>query len=170
MFLLDLKEIGLADCDPVNSGRLNRRARYRQKVKESLRQMFKEQHLGQLVLTVKKQGRRLQPGEIVLIGVANSKKMDWPLAVVEEIIPGRDCEVRLVRLTRASGVLLRPIQRIYPLDIHEGEPRRLDQTSAERAQEIWETVASLEKDSGSKELRVQTRHVGEIKLPSRFRV
>jgi len=33
MFLLDLMGVGLADCDAVDSGRLNRRARYRQKAK-----------------------------------------------------------------------------------------------------------------------------------------
>jgi hypothetical protein len=170
MFLLDLKGVGLADCDAVYSGRLNLRARYRQKVKESLRQRFKKEYLGRLVLTAKKKGRKLQPREAVLIGVENSKRMDWPLAVVEELISGRDREVRLVRLRRVSGVLLRPIQRVYPLEIRKGEPRRLDHTSAGRAQGIEETVASLEKESGSKEVRVQTRHGREIKLPSRLRV
>jgi len=89
------------------------------------------------------------------------------LAVVLELIPGRDGEVRLVRLRTASGVLLRPIQRVYPLEIHEGELRRPDQMPAEITQE---TVASLEKDSGLKGMRVQTRSGREIKVPSRFRM
>ena len=46
MFLLDLKGVELADCDAVDSGRLNHRAGYWQKVKESLRQRFKKEHLG----------------------------------------------------------------------------------------------------------------------------
>jgi hypothetical protein len=96
MFLLDLKGVGQADCDAVDSGRLNRWARYRQKLKESLRQRFKKVYLGQLVLTAKKKGRKLQPREVVLLGVEN-KRIDWPLAVVEELIPGQDGEVRLVR-------------------------------------------------------------------------
>jgi len=110
----------------------------------------------------------LQPHEVVLLGVENSKRIDWPLAVIEELIPGRDGEVRLVRLRTASGVLLRPIQRVYPLEIHDGEPRRLDQMSAEMVQETQETVASLEKDRGPKGVRVQTRSGREIKLPLRF--
>jgi len=92
---------------------------------------------------------------------------DWPLAVVEELIPGRDGEVRLVKLRTASGVLLRPIQRVYPLEMHEEEPLRPGQMSADMAQE---TITSLEKDSETKCVRGQTRSGREIKLPSRFRM
>jgi hypothetical protein len=73
MFLLDLKGVGLTDCDAVDSGRLNRHARYRQKVKESLRQRFKKEYLGQLVLTAKKKGRMLQLREVVLLGVKTAR-------------------------------------------------------------------------------------------------
>jgi hypothetical protein len=173
MFLLDLKGVGLVDCDAVDSGRLNRWARYRQKVKESLQQRFKKEYLGQLVLTAKKKGHKLQPQEVVLHRVEKSKRIDWPLAVVEELIPGRDGEVRLVKLRTASGVLLRPIQRVYPLEMHEEEPLRPDQMSAEMAQETQETqetVASLEKDSGAKGVRGQTRSGREIKNKTSFAV
>jgi hypothetical protein len=72
-----------------------------------------------------------------------------------------------VKLRTASGVLLRPIQRVYPLDMHEEEPLRPYQMSADMAQE---TVASLEKDTGAKGMRGQTRSGREIKLPSQFRM
>ena len=80
-----------------------------------------------MVLAAKKKGRQLQPREVVCLGVENSKWLEWPLAVVEELIPGRDGEVRLVKLRTASGVLLRPIQRVYPLEIYEEEPPKSDQ-------------------------------------------
>lgn len=41
------------------------------------------------------------------------------LAMVEELITGRDGEVHLVKLKTASDVLLRPIQRVYALEIYE---------------------------------------------------
>jgi hypothetical protein len=68
------------------------------------------------------------------------------LAVVE-LIPGRVEEVRLVRLRIASGVLLRPIKRVYPLEIRDEEPLKPDQLSVEMALEPQETAASLEKDN-----------------------
>jgi hypothetical protein len=165
MFLLDLKEVGLVDCDAVESGRLNRWSTYQQKVKENLQERFKKEYLGQLVLTAKK-GHKLQPREVVFLRVENSKRRHWPLAVIEELIPGRDGEVRLARLRTASGVLLRPVERVYPLEIHEEEPRGPDQM----AQKTQETVASPEKDSGTKGVKVQARTGREIKLPSQFRV
>jgi len=51
-----------------------------------------------------------------------------------------------VKLRTASGGLLRPIQRVYPLEIHDEDLLRPAQTSAEMAQETQETAASLEKD------------------------
>jgi hypothetical protein len=170
MFLLDLKGIGLVDCDVVDAGRLNRRAKYRQHVKECLRQRFKKEYLGQLLLTARRKGHRLQPREVVLLGVENCKRMDWPLAVVEETIPGRDGEVRLVRLRTASGVLLRPIQRVYPLEMYDEEVRRPDHRSEEVVQETQDTVTSLKRDSGAEGVRGRSRSGREIKLPSRFRV
>jgi hypothetical protein len=88
--------------------------------------------------------------------------------VIEEIIPGQDGEVQLVRLRKASGVLLRPVQRVYPLEIREGEPQIPDQKSAETAQETQETAAPPEKDNGSEGVTVQTRSGRKIKFPSQF--
>jgi len=90
MFLLDLQGSGLDDCDAVDSGILCRRVRYRHRMKESLRQIFRKEYLGQLVLAAKKNGRKLQTREVVLLGVKNSKRLEWPLAVVEELMPRRD--------------------------------------------------------------------------------
>jgi hypothetical protein len=39
--------------------------------------------------------------------------------VVEEIIYGRVGKVRLLKLRTAPGTLLRPVQRIYPLEIYD---------------------------------------------------
>jgi len=37
MFLMELREVGLPDCDAVDAARLTRRAKYRQEIKERLR-------------------------------------------------------------------------------------------------------------------------------------
>jgi len=96
-----------------------------------------------LVLAAKKKVRKFQPREVVLLGVENSKSLEWPLAVVEELIPGRDGEVRLVKLRTASGVLLRPIQRVYPLEIYDEEPPKSDQPSVGVAQEAETNADSI---------------------------
>jgi len=118
MFLIDLRGVGLPDCDAVVSSRLTRWGKYRQEIKERLRNRFQREYLGQLRLTATRTTCELLPREVVLIGADNIKRGDWPLAVVEELIPGWDGKVRLVRLRTASGTLLRPVQRIYSLEIN----------------------------------------------------
>jgi hypothetical protein len=44
--------------------------------------------------------------------------------VVEELIPGRDGKVCPLKLKMASSVLLKPIQRLHPLEIYgKGIPK-----------------------------------------------
>lgn len=42
--------------------------------------------------------------------------MDWPLAKVEEVYPGKDGQIRVVKLKTTKGVLIRPIQRLISLE------------------------------------------------------
>ncbi|XP_035233801.1 uncharacterized protein LOC118205619 [Stegodyphus dumicola] len=46
------------------------------------------------------------------------KRIKWPLGKIITLIPGNDGVVRLVKLRTKSGEILRPIQRIYPLEVH----------------------------------------------------
>ncbi|GFV82585.1 uncharacterized protein TNCV_2976941 [Trichonephila clavipes] len=49
------------------------------------------------------------------------KRLFWALAKIIELIPGRDGKIRTVRLKTQHGKMLRPIQRIYPLEIRSNE-------------------------------------------------
>ncbi|GFS69097.1 DUF5641 domain-containing protein [Nephila pilipes] len=49
------------------------------------------------------------------------KRLFWPLAKIIELIPGRDGKIRTVKLKTQQGTVLRPIQRIYPLEIYSKE-------------------------------------------------
>ncbi|GFW97519.1 DUF5641 domain-containing protein [Trichonephila clavipes] len=56
-------------------------------------------------------------GEMVLIGNDNKKRLSWPIAKIIELIPGRDGEIRTVRLKTQHGNVIRPVQRIFPLEV-----------------------------------------------------
>jgi Family of unknown function (DUF5641) len=45
----------------------------------------------------------------------------WPLAKIVELIPGKDGVVRTARVKTQHGILLRPIQRLYPLEISSAD-------------------------------------------------
>ncbi|GFT67839.1 DUF5641 domain-containing protein [Nephila pilipes] len=55
--------------------------------------------------------------EVVLIGDDNKKRLFWSIAKIIELIPGRDGEIRTVRLKTQHGSVIRPVQRIFPLEI-----------------------------------------------------
>ncbi|GFX43104.1 DUF5641 domain-containing protein [Trichonephila clavipes] len=54
---------------------------------------------------------------MILIGNDNKKRLSWPIAKIIELIPGRDGEIRTVRLKTQHGTVIRPVLRIFPLEV-----------------------------------------------------
>ena len=123
-FLHEIKEVGVLDLDNIEGTALNKRYVYRQKIKDDLRRRFRSEYLGALSF----QKRRIKSenivnvGDIVLVGSDNKKRVDWPLARVKSVIFSRDGVIRVVRLITSNGELVRPIQRIYPLELNFNTP------------------------------------------------
>ncbi|XP_071652822.1 uncharacterized protein [Temnothorax longispinosus] len=92
LFLQEICEVGLPDCNFIDREKLKGRFKYRQFLKEELRKRFRSEYLGQL-------------------------KIEWPLGRVIELFPGKDGIVRVVRLITATGQLVRPVQRLYCLEV-----------------------------------------------------
>ncbi|XP_022911038.2 uncharacterized protein [Onthophagus taurus] len=104
VFLRDLRESGVPDLDTVDRNALNRRYRYLQKLSDDLRKRFRSECLGQLQQTrFVKNPRNVSLNEVVLIGNDNSKRLDWIMGRVIELIPGIDGKVRLVKLHTPYG-------------------------------------------------------------------
>jgi hypothetical protein len=88
------------------------------KLKEELKQRFRSEYLGLLMKKpLQRKPRELHVGDIVIVGVDNKKRYDWPLARVLEIIKGRDGAVRVAKVKTRKGILIRPIQRLYPMEL-----------------------------------------------------
>ncbi|UYV80865.1 hypothetical protein LAZ67_19002029 [Cordylochernes scorpioides] len=47
------------------------------------------------------------------------RRISWPLGKVEEVLPGADRQIRVARVKTSSGVFLRPVQRLFPLEIKQ---------------------------------------------------
>ncbi|XP_054713434.1 uncharacterized protein LOC129222896 [Uloborus diversus] len=121
LFLQDIKETGMPDCDAADHKRLNKRIKYRLALQKGLRKRFKSEYLGSLIQRPKEQKRSaISVEDVVLIGSDNQKRINWPLGRVIGIIPGRERIKRLVKLKTAREEILRPIQRLYPLEITNG--------------------------------------------------
>ncbi|GFW95024.1 integrase catalytic domain-containing protein [Trichonephila clavipes] len=68
--------------------------------------------------------RKLRPltvGEVVVVENSLKNRTLWSLARVIQLIPGKDGHVRVARVKTETGELVRPVQRLYNLDLQEPE-------------------------------------------------
>lgn len=162
LFLHELREIGVPDLDKVDAKSLNKRIRYLQTLRNNLRQRFRNEYLGALIQHSKQMGRsRIKIGEIVLVGSDNQKRINWPLARITELIKGKDGECRLVRLKTSKGEILRPVQRIYRLEIQDDERESKKREETENVEPTKRKVESVEDSLKTKRGRI-------IRTPRRY--
>ncbi|UYV83191.1 hypothetical protein LAZ67_23000125 [Cordylochernes scorpioides] len=118
MFLQEQTDVEFPECKNMGSNPTTQKLRYLSKLKEELKSRFRKEYLSLLVQRNRRiYNPKLQAGDVVLVGMDNKKRNFWPLAVIEEILFGRDGVNRLVKVKTAVGTFLRPIQKIYPLEI-----------------------------------------------------
>ncbi|GFT46398.1 bel12-ag transposon polyprotein [Nephila pilipes] len=89
--LADIPLNNVSDLDQIEKTNIVLRWRYIQKVRENLKQRFKREYLGFLRSSVTKRE--------------------------DKINVGKDGIIRLVKLRTEKGNVLRPIQRLYPLEL-----------------------------------------------------
>ncbi|GFT06097.1 uncharacterized protein NPIL_40751 [Nephila pilipes] len=106
--------------------KFQRRVKFRAKLLKDLRGRFRKEYLGLLVQKAHKTSRAFKVGEIVLIENPNKKRLYWPLGKVVELIPGRDGKVRTLKLRCNKTEIIRPIQRVFTLEIQSAETAELD--------------------------------------------
>lgn len=129
MFLSEIRESGVPDFDLIDASKMRKRFAYRQKVREDLRKRFRIEYLAQLRdFAKKKKETHLKIGEVVLLGDDNTKRINWPMGRIEEIYPGKDNKIRVVRVKTQSGSYLRPVRRIYPLEVRDSDKELLTQS------------------------------------------
>ncbi|GBO02493.1 hypothetical protein AVEN_70402-1 [Araneus ventricosus] len=106
---------------------------------------FCERLIGLLKTTLRKVlGKASLRGDIVLIE-STAKRINWPLGKVVQLIEGKDGVVRLVKIRTKQGDLLRPIQRLYPLEVsspNDGDLRKLIEgpTICEKVSAIFRVI------------------------------
>ncbi|GFW85621.1 DUF5641 domain-containing protein [Trichonephila clavipes] len=114
MFIHGNSNCETLDLDQVDRSSLVKRTKYLQKLREDLRQRFRNEYLP---LLVHRRNDALEVGDVVLIGHDNVRRIDCPLGVVLEVYPGKDGAPRLARIRTSHGERIRPFQRLYPLEV-----------------------------------------------------
>lgn len=139
MFLQPIIKGSVSDLDKIDSSCLNKRIRYLQRVRESLRSRFRKEYLSMLVQKTKcktQQPTEIRVGDVVLIGDDKTKRINWPLALIIEVYKGKDGLTRVAKLKTAKGELIRPIQLLYPLELRTDEAVQYQRKTTGRKIEI----------------------------------
>ncbi|UYV72361.1 hypothetical protein LAZ67_9002779, partial [Cordylochernes scorpioides] len=119
LFLHEVREVGVPDLDLIDNQTLSRKYHYIKRVREDLRERFRIEYFGFL----RQETRRLKTtipfkvGDMVLIGQESLKRLHWPLARIIQLYPGKDGLVRVAKVKTSSGDKIRPIQKLYNLEI-----------------------------------------------------
>ncbi|GFS42091.1 hypothetical protein NPIL_444651 [Nephila pilipes] len=80
------------------------------------------EYLGVFVQKPKRRvSNTIKVGQIVLIGINNRKRIDRPLGLIVELIPRKD---KLIKVNTSQSTFLRPIQRMYPLEVDSNKDIR----------------------------------------------
>lgn len=167
MFIQDLKDSRTPDLDAIEKIKLTKKAVYRQKIREELKLRFRNEYLGQLQHRQRdKSSRAPMVGEVVIIGSDNDKRLSWPIAVITEVIKGKDGIVRTIKLKTSTGELWRPIQRIYPLEVRSNEEEAM--MFPKEVNPITQQIEKEEEMLSKEEKRI-SRTGRMIKIPERYR-
>ncbi|GBM77995.1 hypothetical protein AVEN_131389-1 [Araneus ventricosus] len=112
MFLIENRNSSTGHIDLVETQSFKKRIKFRTKLLKDLRLRFRKEYLSLLISkqSRNKNVREPQIGEVVLIGDDGKKLLNWPLAIIMEVLPGRDGKVRAVKVKTQSGVTSRPVQ------------------------------------------------------------
>ncbi|KAG8186533.1 hypothetical protein JTE90_023959 [Oedothorax gibbosus] len=119
MFLHEVKTSGVPDIDEVDNSELNKRSKHLQEIREVLRSRFRSEYLGQLCQQSFKDKLKnpIAVGDIVLLEDPNKKRTFWSMARVLKLITGKDGHKRLALIKTETTELLRPVQRLYRLEL-----------------------------------------------------
>lgn len=100
---------------------LRKRAKYLKTCKNSLWKRWQREYLTALrerhSLVHKTPKYEVKEGDAVIVKTDDKNRGKWPLAIVEKLFPGPDGRTRAVQLKTKNGVLERPVQHLYPLEL-----------------------------------------------------
>ena len=151
------------EIDPGdNVDNLSRRFLYLTKKLSHFWNRWRREYLTDLREYHKMQGRKsvsIEIGDLVLVQEDNIRRGQWKMAVVEKLIKGKDGEIRGAVVRKAGKgkpqSFVRPLQKLYPLEISSGDHLKTDGIEEGGISERAESKGngekiSLERDCGTR--------------------
>ena len=124
---------------PLSATELSHRYYARQLSLSKFWRKFREQYITNLPPVVRKhkRGNTVAVGDLVLIREENfGSRLNWPLARVVKLHPGRDGLIRSVDVKTSKSIICRPIQKLHKLEVSEIPVSHLPSTILNESNEI----------------------------------
>ncbi|GFQ95145.1 integrase catalytic domain-containing protein [Trichonephila clavata] len=122
MFFMTNISAEVTDLDLNDFAKFQRRVRFRAKLFKDLKSRFRKEYLGLLAQKRSKPiSHKMKVGEIVLVENPNKKRLYWPLAKVLDLLPGRNGNIRTLKLKCGNAEIIRPVPRLFLLEIQPEE-------------------------------------------------
>ncbi|OXA36644.1 uncharacterized protein LOC110862921 [Folsomia candida] len=166
MFIQDIAEINCPEVENLTGMGLNRKYKQMKILHVELRNRFRKEYFGQLVQRGKHhRSVSFQVGDVVLIGDDNKKRIEWPMGRIIQLYPGKDGQVRVARVKTTTNEFLRPLQRLFPLEVSSPtEVPSVPKVVMEKA------VRKKKEKVKFEEKEVITRAGRRVKMPTRLGV
>ncbi|GBM43388.1 hypothetical protein AVEN_264607-1 [Araneus ventricosus] len=114
----------------------------------------------------------LSPGDVVLVGSDNTKCLNCPLGRVIELFQDKGNTERVAKLRAANGEIIRPIQRIYLLEISSTEISKSVPENIESVSDITDnclhTVSNERSSQADAHQKEQSQTVKKIRCGRRI--
>ena len=119
----------------VNSEELSRREKILHESVNHFWDVWRKEYLTSLResqrLKKSKDEKQLCVNDVVIVYDKHQPRHLWKLAIVTELIHGRDNVIRGAKLKLGSGsIVQRPLNKLYLLEIHDGTNERNDESKA----------------------------------------
>ncbi|UYV80611.1 hypothetical protein LAZ67_19000984 [Cordylochernes scorpioides] len=122
MFLRHKGNIKFPEGDLTEKDRLQFSYAWRKSLERELKNRFRSEYLSHPIKKNKgKNSHNLRIGDIVVIGSDLRKRTEWPLGRIIELYPGKDDIVRVAKLKTGGGIVIRPVQRLCPMELDFSE-------------------------------------------------
>ncbi|XP_065911109.1 uncharacterized protein [Dysidea avara] len=123
-------------------------SRWKKEYLTSLREFYK----------MTRQSRQMiNKGDVVTVHEDNKPRLQWRLAIVEDLIKGNDDQVRAAHIRTSTHTTTRPVAKLYPLEVQD--EKHNDPTAPEDVELSTDNVANEDTQKTADTNTVRTRSV-----------
>ena len=89
----------------------------------------------------------------------NKPRLQWRLAVIEDLIEGKDGQARAAHIRTSNHKTTRPVAKLYPLEVHSEECEKQNNTTVPIPEETERSVDGMPKGNQQRTVEADVTRV-----------